>query len=74
MSLAVEMDMRPLVAHCHYGLGRLYQRVSQAERARESVTAAAALYSELDMPFYARKAQRASWRAAVLTDDRQHTQ
>jgi hypothetical protein len=23
MSLAVELEMRPLVAHCHFGLGRV---------------------------------------------------
>jgi hypothetical protein len=31
--------MRPLVAHCHLGLGKLYRR--DAEQAREQLTEAA---------------------------------
>ena len=26
MTLASELEMRPLVSHCHHGLGRLYRR------------------------------------------------
>ncbi len=57
MSLAVELGMRPLVAHCHYGLGALYQRARQAEQAQHHVASAAALYREIDMPFYVAKVE-----------------
>ena len=30
MTLASELEMRPLVAHCHLGLGRLYRRTGQS--------------------------------------------
>ena len=32
MSLASELDMRPLVAHCHLGLGKLYRRTGKREQ------------------------------------------
>ena len=35
MALAEPCGMRPLVAHCHLGLGTLFQRQRQRERARE---------------------------------------
>jgi tetratricopeptide (TPR) repeat protein len=31
LALAEELGMRPLVAHCHHGLGRLYGQTGQAE-------------------------------------------
>ena len=30
MTLASELEMRPLVAHCHLGLGKLYRRTGDA--------------------------------------------
>jgi class 3 adenylate cyclase/tetratricopeptide (TPR) repeat protein len=44
--------MRPLVAHCHLGLGKLYQRTGKAEQARENLTAATTMYREMDMDFW----------------------
>src|SRR5207245_61791 len=35
MTLASELGMRPLVAHCHLGLGKLYRRTGQREQAQE---------------------------------------
>ena len=32
LALAGELGMRPLVAHCHLGLGKLYRRTGQRER------------------------------------------
>src|SRR5215475_13402924 len=37
MVLATELGMRPLVAHCHLGLGKLYRRTGKREPAREHV-------------------------------------
>src|SRR5262249_54651809 len=34
MTLASELEMRPLVAHCHLGLGRLYRRTGKREHAQ----------------------------------------
>ncbi len=41
--------MRPLVAHCHLGLGRLYRRPGNREQAQEHLTAATMMYREMDI-------------------------
>ena len=41
-------EMRPLVAHCHHGLGRLYRAAKRAQ-AQEHLPAAAAMYGEMGM-------------------------
>jgi hypothetical protein len=40
MTLASELELRPLVAHCHLGLGRLYRRTGKPEQAQEHLTTA----------------------------------
>jgi tetratricopeptide (TPR) repeat protein len=57
MTLASELEMRPLLAHCHLGLGRLYRRTSKTEQAREHLTTATAMYGEMDMRFWLEQAQ-----------------
>jgi tetratricopeptide (TPR) repeat protein len=32
MTLADELGMRPLIAHCHFGLGKLYRRTGNIEK------------------------------------------
>ncbi len=32
LALGEELDMRPLVAHCHLGLGDLYMRIDKPEK------------------------------------------
>jgi hypothetical protein len=49
MSLASQLEMRPLVAHCHTGLGRLYRRTSDPHQAQEHLTTARAMYGEMGM-------------------------
>ena len=49
--------MRPLLAHCHLGLGKLYRRTSDPAKAGEHLTAAATMYREMDMRFWLDKAQ-----------------
>jgi tetratricopeptide (TPR) repeat protein len=48
--------MRPLVAHCHLGLGNLYHRTGKPEHARENLTAATTMYREMDMLFWLEQA------------------
>jgi len=45
-------NMRPLVAHCHLGLGKLYRRIGEKERARENFSNATAMYREMEMDFW----------------------
>jgi tetratricopeptide (TPR) repeat protein len=52
MALAEPLGMRPLVAHCHLGLGKLYQRTGSHERAHDHLTSAATMYREMGMEFW----------------------
>ena len=52
LALAEEFSMRPLVTHCHLGLGKLYRRTGQPEQAREHLTVATTMYREMDMRFW----------------------
>ena len=52
LALADELGMRPLVAHCHRGLGTLYATTGQREQARTALSTAIALYRAMDMTFW----------------------
>jgi hypothetical protein len=51
--------MRPLQAHCHLGLGRLYLKTDQPAPARTELTTAIALYRAMDMTFWLPQAEAA---------------
>jgi len=48
---AEELGMRPLVAHCHLGLGKLYRRTGKCEQAPEHLTTATTMYREMEMTY-----------------------
>ncbi len=48
-TLAETLGMRPLVAHCHLGLGRLYRQEGKRQEADEQVRTAATMYDDLGM-------------------------
>jgi tetratricopeptide (TPR) repeat protein len=52
LALAEQLGMRPLQAHCHLGLGRLYRRTGNAEVAAAEVAAARDLYRTMGMTFW----------------------
>jgi tetratricopeptide (TPR) repeat protein len=52
LALAEELGMRPLLAHCHLGLGTLYAKIGRWEQARAELAAAIALYRAMDMTFW----------------------
>jgi tetratricopeptide (TPR) repeat protein len=56
IALAIELGMRPLVAHCHLGLGTLYRRTGDEAEAQEHMTTASTMYREMDMGFWLEKA------------------
>jgi hypothetical protein len=47
---------RPLAAHCHLGLGKLYAHTNKREQAKEHLTTATTLYREMDMRFWLKRA------------------
>ncbi len=55
LGLASELDMRPLQAHCHHGLGELYSRTWQSQQAQAEFACASALYREAKMTFWLRR-------------------
>jgi tetratricopeptide (TPR) repeat protein len=57
LALAEPRGMRPLVAHCHLGLGKLYRRTGQREQAQEHLTAAMTMYREMGMTYWLEKAE-----------------
>jgi class 3 adenylate cyclase/tetratricopeptide (TPR) repeat protein len=57
LTLGGELGMRPLVAHCHLGLAKLYRRTGKREEAREHLTKAATMYREMDMRFWLEQAE-----------------
>src|SRR5262249_26672721 len=59
LALAEERGMRPLVAHCHQGLGTLYAATGQREQARAELSAAIEMYQSMDMTFWLPETQAA---------------
>jgi len=56
-ALAGALEMRPLLAHCHLGLGKLYRRTGKREQAQEHLTTATVMYREMEMRFWLEKAE-----------------
>ena len=57
LARADELGMRPLVAHCHLGLGKLNRRTDNREQAQEHLATATMLYREMDMRFWLEQAE-----------------
>ena len=67
LTLADELGMRPLVAHCHRGLGTLYARTGQHAQARTALYAAIAQYRAMGMTFWLPEAEAALAQVASST-------
>ena len=52
LALADELGMRPLLAHCHRGLGMLYAAIGQREQARTELSTAIEMYQSMAMTFW----------------------
>jgi predicted protein tyrosine phosphatase len=57
LALAEPRGMRPLVAHCHLGLGKLYRRTGNRQEAQEHLTTATTMYREMGMMYWLEKAE-----------------
>jgi class 3 adenylate cyclase/tetratricopeptide (TPR) repeat protein len=59
LTLANELGMRPLQAHCHRGLGTLYATIGQRKQAHSELSAAIEMYRTMDMTFWLPQAEAA---------------
>ena len=57
LALAEPRGMRPLIAHCHLGLGKLYRRTGQREQAQGHLTTATTMYREMVMTYWLEQAE-----------------
>ncbi len=57
LTRASDLGMRPLVAHCHLGLGKLYRHHGDGAQSRQHLATAMAMYGEMDMRFYLAQAE-----------------
>jgi tetratricopeptide (TPR) repeat protein len=57
LALADALGMRPLMAHCHRGLGTLYAATGQREQASATLSAAIAMYRTMDMTLWLPQAE-----------------
>jgi len=55
--LAEELEMRPLQARCHLGLGTLYRRIGRLDEARAELSTAVSMLSEMGMTFWLPEAE-----------------
>jgi len=56
-TMASELGMRPLIAHCHLGLGKLYRGTGQRAQAQEHLTTATAMYREMGTTYWLEQAE-----------------
>jgi hypothetical protein len=58
LTLAEPRGMRPpLIAHCHFGLGKPYRRTGDREQEQEYLTAVTTMYHEMDMTYGLERAE-----------------
>src|SRR5262249_59014584 len=48
-TVSLELGMRPLQAHCHVGLGKVFAAVGAPEQVRAEINAAIDLYRSMEM-------------------------
>jgi tetratricopeptide (TPR) repeat protein len=59
LALAEALGMRPLAAHCRFGLGMLYTKINRCEQAQAELSTAIALYRSMEMSFWLPEAEAA---------------
>jgi hypothetical protein len=59
LAMAEPRRLRPVIAHCHFGLSKLYQRTSKWQEAREHRTISITMYRGMGMQSYLEQAEAA---------------
>jgi hypothetical protein len=63
LALGEPRGMRPLVAHCHLGLGKLDRRTDKREQAEKHLATATTMYREMGMTYWLEQAEaEGRWR------------
>jgi DNA-binding SARP family transcriptional activator/class 3 adenylate cyclase len=57
LALAEKIHFRPLAAHCHRDLGKLYRRTGAREQGRKHASTAAAMYRDMGMTYWLTQAE-----------------
>jgi tetratricopeptide (TPR) repeat protein len=57
IALGADRGMRPLVAHCHVGLGKLYRRAGNPQQAKVHLTNGVAMMREMEMGLWLERAE-----------------
>jgi tetratricopeptide (TPR) repeat protein len=57
LRLSEELEMQPLLAHSHFGLGRFYRSQAEHRHADEHFILAADLFRSMDMPLWSMKVE-----------------
>jgi tetratricopeptide (TPR) repeat protein len=57
MALADELGMRPLVAHCHLGLGKVSRRIGKLQEAQGHLATTITMYREMGMRYWLEQAE-----------------
>jgi class 3 adenylate cyclase/tetratricopeptide (TPR) repeat protein len=57
LALATELGMRPLQAHCHFDLGKLYRHLSRDVEARTELSTAVSMYRAMGMTLWLPEAE-----------------
>jgi class 3 adenylate cyclase/tetratricopeptide (TPR) repeat protein len=60
LAVADELGMRPLVAHCHLGLARLFRLTARHAQARTHLTTATTMYRAMDMTYWLAQTEKES--------------
>jgi tetratricopeptide (TPR) repeat protein len=68
LAIAEELGMRPLQAHCHLGLGKVYRRAGRPHEARSELNVAIDLYLSMEMRHWLPEAE-AELAAVASSDD-----
>ena len=65
LEAGLELGMQPLVAHCHFGLGRLAARGSGDAGEEAHLETAARLFTEMGMTFWLEQMKSIDWTGMV---------
>ena len=57
MAAAEAQQRRPVLAHCHFGLGKLFSRIGKRREADEHLSIASTMYRGMDMRFWLRETE-----------------